>query len=249
MTNSDSGYLLMPEIIRAIAAAYYWEGYQIDAIPTAKLKPEELAVFAGRYKLGDDTMLVVAPSGAGLDVKVALGEDFALVPVSRQSFVRRDKETRYTFGRRADGGAQLTVSGDSTTEIAPRVGPAVRVPSEDLAEGKADEALAGYVKLKTANPSDPAVAETHLNQVGYDFLQKKDVAKAVAVLRLNTQLYPDSANTYDSLGEALEASGDKAGAIAMYKKCIEVAAKQGDVGQSGPARAHSEERLKALGAS
>ena len=35
----------------------------------------------------------------------------------------------------------------------------------------------------------------------------------------------------------------------MYKKCIEVAAKQGDVGQGGPARTHSEERLKALGAS
>ena len=33
MTNSDAGYLLMPEIIRAIAAAYYWEGYQIDADP------------------------------------------------------------------------------------------------------------------------------------------------------------------------------------------------------------------------
>ncbi len=249
MTNSDSGYLLMPEIIRAIAAAYYWEGYQIDAIPTAKLTPEELAIFAGRYKLGEDTMLVVAPSGAGLDVKVALGEDFALVPVSRQSFVRRDKETRYTFGRRADGGAQLTVSGDSTTEIAPRVGPTPRVPSEDLAEGKTDEALAEYVKLKTANPSDPAIAETRFNQLGYDFLQKKDYATAIAAFRLNTQLYPDSANTFDSLGEALEASGDRAGAIAMYKKCLEVASKQGDVGQNGTARAHSEERLKALGAS
>ena len=249
MTNSDKGYLLMPEILRSIAAAYYWEGYQIEAIRSVKLSPEELAIYAGKYRLGADTMLVVAPSGAGLEVRIPLGETFTLVPVSRQGFVRRDAETRYTFGRRPDGGAQLTVSGKTETETAPRVGPGMRVPSEDLADGKYDEALAGYRKLIAANPKDPAVAETRFNQLGYGFLQNKDDAKAIAAFRINTELYPDSANTYDSLGEALEASGDKAGAIAMYKKCLEVAAKQGDVGQNGPANVHSQERLKALGTS
>lgn len=249
MTNSDKGYLLMPEILRSIAAAYYWEGYQIEAIRAAKLSPEELAIYAGKYRLDADTVLVVAASGAGLEVKVPLGETFTLVPVSKQGFVRRDAESRYTFGRRADGGAQLTVSGKTSTEIAPRVAPAMRVPSEDLADGKYDDALAGYRKLLAGNPKDPAVAETRFNQLGYEAMQKKDYPKSIAIFRINTELYPDSANTYDSLGEALEASGDKAGAIAMYKKCIEVAAKQGDVDQNGPAKVHSQERLKALGAS
>ena len=249
MTNSDKGYLLMPEIVRSIAAAYYWEGYQIEAIRTAKLSAEELAIFAGKYRLDADTVLVVSPSGAGLEVKVPLGEAFTLVPVSKQAFVRRDAESRYTFGRRADGGAQLTVSGKTSTDTAPRIAPGMRVPSEDLADGKYDEALAGYRKLLAANPKDPAVAETRFNQLGYEAMQKKDYPKSIAIFRLNTQLYPDSANTYDSLGEALEASGDKDGAVAMYKKCVEVAAKQGDVDQSGAARMHSQERLKALGAS
>jgi CubicO group peptidase (beta-lactamase class C family) len=249
MTNSDKGYLLMPEILRSIAAAYYWEGYQIEAIRTATLSADELAIFAGKYRLDADTVLIVAPSGAGLEVKVPLGEGFTLVPVSKQAFVRRDAETRYAFGRRADGGAQLTVSGKTSTETAPRVAPGMRVPSEDLADGKYDEALAGYRKLLAANPKDSAVAETRFNQLGYEALRTKDYAKSIAIFRLNTELYPDSANTYDSLGEALEASGDKAGAIAMYKKCVEVAAKQGDVDQNGPARAHAQERLKALGAS
>jgi len=247
MTNSDRGYLLMPEILRSIAAAYYWEGYQIEAIPAAKLSPEDLAIYAGRYRLDADTMLVVAPSGAGLEVQVALGETFTLVPVSKQAFVRRDAETRYAFGRRPDGGAQLTVSGKSSTATAPRVGPNARVPSEDLADGKYDDALAGYRKLRAANPKDPSVAETRFNQLGYVDLQKKNYPQAIGVFRLNTELYPDSANTWDSLGEALEASGDKAGAIAAYQKCLDVAAKQGDVGQNGPAKVHSLERLKALG--
>jgi CubicO group peptidase (beta-lactamase class C family) len=249
MTNSDKGYLLMPEILRSIAAAYYWEGYQIEAIRVMKLSPDELAIFAGKYRLDTDTMLVVSPSAAGLEVKVPLGETFTLVPVSKQTFVRRDAEARYTFGRRPDGGAQLTVSGKTNTEIAPRVGPGTRVPSEDLADGKVDDAVAGYRKLLAANPKDPAVDETHLNQLGYEAMQKKDYTKSIAIFRVNTQLYPESANTYDSLGEALEASGDKTGAIAMYKKCVEVATKNGDVGQNGPAKVHSQERLKALGAS
>ncbi|MCP6769404.1 hypothetical protein NL529_31610, partial [Klebsiella pneumoniae] len=67
MTNSDAGYRLMPEVIRAIAAAYYWDGYQIEAMPAAKLSPEELAVLAGHYRLDADTVLIVTASGAGLD--------------------------------------------------------------------------------------------------------------------------------------------------------------------------------------
>jgi tetratricopeptide (TPR) repeat protein len=249
MTNSDSGYLLMPEIVRAIAAAYYWDGYQIEAIASAKLTSQELAVFAGRYRVDGDTLLVVTPTASGLDVAVPLGDGFSLVPVSKQAFVRRDAEARYTFGRRADGGAQLIVSDKTKTETAPRVGPSMRVPAEDLAEGKGDEALAGYQKLKAASPADPLVAEDRFNRIGYEFLQRKDYARAVAAFKMNTQLYPDSANTYDSLGEALEASGDKAGAIAMYKKTLEVATSQGDKGQNGTAKLHAQERLKALGVS
>jgi CubicO group peptidase (beta-lactamase class C family) len=251
MTNSDTGYKLMAEVMRSIAAAYYWDGYQIDPIPVARLTPEELGIFAGRYRLDADTIFVVTAAASGLSVHVPLGQDFALVPVSKRSFVRRDEETRYSFERRPDGGAELVVSGKTQAGTAPRVGPKTRVPAEDLLEGHADDALAGYRKLQAEDPKGPTVAEARFNQLGYGFLQAKDYSKSIAVFRLNTQLYPNSANTYDSLGEALEKSGDTAGAIAMYKKAIEIASQPGkaNVDQNGPARAHSEERLKALGAS
>ncbi len=250
MTNSDAGSRLMPEILRAIAAVYFWEGYQIEPLAAAKLSPDELAMYAGRYRLDADTIFIVTPAGAGFQVEVPLSETFELIPVSRVAFVRRDKETRYTFGRREDGGAQLMIGEDSVTRIAPRVNPNTRVPAEDLLAGRVDEAVAAYKKLQAANPADPAIAEERLNQRGYEFLQKKDTAKAIAIFRLNTELYPGSANTYDSFGEALEASGDKAGAIAMYRKCVEVASRPGAEGaaQNASAKAHSEARLKELSA-
>ncbi len=252
MTNSDAGFRVMPEVLRAIAAEYNWEGFQKEPVVLAKLSPEELARFGGRYKLDSDTLFVVTPQGAGLEVKETLGPSFTLLPVSRDAFVRRDEETRYAFGRRADGGAELRIDGEKL-QTAPRVDKNARVPSEDLEAGHVDEALAGYRKLKAANPSDPMVAETRFNGIGYGLLQRGETAKAIAVFRLNTELYPESANTYDSLAEATEASGDKTGAVALYKKALEVAGQgkgsaTAGAGSNESVQAHARVRLEALGA-
>ena len=249
MTNSDAGSRIMPEVLRAIAAEYSWEGFQAEPFALAKLSSDELARFSGRYKLDSDSVLVVTPKGAGLDVTVPLGAGFELLPVTRDAFVRRDETIRYTFARRADGGAELRIEDETKARSAPRVDKNDRFPSEDLEAGRIDEALAGYRRLRAANPADPAVAEPRLNQIGYERLQAKDYARALAVFRLNTELYPDSANTYDSLAEATELSGDKAGAVTLYRKALEIVSRGGASGAVGneAVRSHAEARLKALG--
>ncbi len=250
MTNSDAGFRLMPEILRAIAAEYNWEGYEKGAIPLAKLSPEELALYAGRYKLGSDSVVSIQPGDGRLQASVPLEGGFELLPTSRTTFVRRDEEIRYSFGRRADGGAELRIREGSTSQVAPRISPGTRFPAEDLEAGRLEDALAGYQRLRAADPADPAVAETRLNELGYGLLEKKETAKAVAVLQLNTQLYPDSANTWDSLAEATEAAGDTAGAIAHYRKALETIARAGSADSAvvnERLRSHAVDRLKALG--
>lgn len=250
LTNSDAGFRLMPEILRAIAAEYNWEGYEKSAIPLAKLSPAELALFAGRYKLGSDSVVSFQPGEGRLVASVPLEGGFEVLPISRTVFVRRDEETRYSFGRREDGGAELRIKEGSASRVGPRISPGTRVPAEDLEAGRLEEALAGYQKLRGADPADPAVAETRLNELGYGLLQKKQPAKAVEILRLNTQLYPDSANTWDSLAEATEAAGDTAGAIAHYRKALEMIARGAPAGAAAGnenVRSHAVERLKALG--
>ena len=125
-----------------------------------------------------------------------------------------------------------------------------RVPSEDLEAGRVDEALAAYRKLKEANPSDPAVAEQRFNNVGYRLIAQKDYPKAIAILQLNTELYPASANTYDSLAEAYMASGDKEKAIAFYRKSLGVidADTKTTPEQKTAMKANALAKLKELGA-
>lgn len=70
------------------------------------------------------------------------------------------------------------------------------------------------------HPTDPK--DIILNQVGYTFLFDNQIDKAIAAFQLNVDLFPNVANCYDSLGEALLAKGDRAGALKNYKKALEL---------------------------
>jgi tetratricopeptide (TPR) repeat protein len=67
--------------------------------------------------------------------------------------------------------------------------------------------------LKIANEND-------MNLYGYALLGQKKTDEAIAVFRKNVKDHPDSWNTYDSLGEALAAKGDKKAAIESYSKAM-----------------------------
>jgi predicted Zn-dependent protease len=59
-----------------------------------------------------------------------------------------------------------------------------------------------------------------MNTLGYQYLHGGQLDVAVAVLRLNTETHPQSANTFDSLGEACADAGDQACAIENYRKAV-----------------------------
>jgi len=63
-------------------------------------------------------------------------------------------------------------------------------------------------------------AETNINTAGYNLINAKKIKEAIDVFRLNVKLFPDSWNTYDSLGEALALAGNKKEAIENYEKSV-----------------------------
>jgi tetratricopeptide (TPR) repeat protein len=65
-----------------------------------------------------------------------------------------------------------------------------------------------------------AFVEQMLNTVGYRLLRQQRHAEAIAALRLNSEQYPESANTYDSLGEGYMAAGETALAIESYERSL-----------------------------
>lgn len=61
-----------------------------------------------------------------------------------------------------------------------------------------------------------------INQFGYELMTNNKDEEALRIFKLNTELYPDSFNTYDSYGEILMKMGKKKAAVKAYKHSLEL---------------------------
>ena len=67
-----------------------------------------------------------------------------------------------------------------------------------------------------------------MNNLGYQLLGSKKIADAIAVFQRNVELYPASANVYDSLGDGYEADNKLDLATKNVQKAVEVGTKIDD---------------------
>jgi tetratricopeptide (TPR) repeat protein len=70
--------------------------------------------------------------------------------------------------------------------------------------------------------SEHAIDERMINLLGYRQLQADEKALAIAIFKANVAAFPESANTYDSLGEAYMENGDRELAIQNYRRSLEL---------------------------
>jgi tetratricopeptide (TPR) repeat protein len=83
-------------------------------------------------------------------------------------------------------------------------------------------ALARYQELRRHHAESYYADEAEMNDLGYMLINSKRVGEAIEIFKLNTALYPQSANAFDSLGEAYLLHGDKELALLSYQKSVEL---------------------------
>ena len=93
--------------------------------------------------------------------------------------------------------------------------------TKTIMESGIEAALKQYQELKENEPDTYNFGENELNILGYHLLWRDMKEEAIQVHTLNTREFPESANPYDSLGEAYEANGDTKAAIESYQKALE----------------------------
>lgn len=64
--------------------------------------------------------------------------------------------------------------------------------------------------------------DMHLNFFGYRLMQSGMIDRAIEVFKLNTELFPEITNVWDSLGEAYMNKGNNELAIVNYKKVLDM---------------------------
>lgn len=89
-------------------------------------------------------------------------------------------------------------------------------------EKDAASAIAEYRKLKAQNSQAYDFSENELNILGYQLLGMKRTKDAIEIFKLNVEMFPNSSNPYDSLGETYLADGQKDLALVNYKKAAEL---------------------------
>lgn len=104
-------------------------------------------------------------------------------------------------------------------------------------EESLEAGLKTYSDLKKNKASEFDFGENELNRLGNEYLNKQEMKKALAVLKLNAGAYPESSNVYGNYGAALMKNGDKESAIENFKKSVEL----------NPANPNAIEKLKELG--
>lgn len=85
-----------------------------------------------------------------------------------------------------------------------------------------EAAVAEYRAIKSKQADRYELGEGELNQMGYTLLGAGKVDEAIALFKLNVEMFPDAGNPYDSLGEAYAVKGEKQLAIKSYARSLEL---------------------------
>lgn len=86
--------------------------------------------------------------------------------------------------------------------------------------GEIDWARQTYAAIQRAHPGWLLFTEADLNTAAYHGFYHGKEPRVLAAFQWATELYPGSANAWDSLSEAYEHTGEHAAAIAASKRCL-----------------------------
>jgi len=79
----------------------------------------------------------------------------------------------------------------------------------------------------TRETGDKIKQQSLLNRVGIAFEEQQRYEAAIALFKLNIELFPGNGNLWESLGEGYLAKGDKARAMASYRKSLTMKPSEG----------------------
>jgi len=93
---------------------------------------------------------------------------------------------------------------------------------EILRDQSVDAAINYYYTSREKNPRILLFTERQINALGYEYLSNDQLNDAIALFKLNVDVFPESFNVYDSLGEGYMVNGQYDLAIKNYNISLEL---------------------------
>jgi hypothetical protein len=210
--------------LRAAALAY-------DASPIATGTPDiaTLRRYIGRYGYSPHQVAELTLEGERLVLSV---HDYIpsssawlrtmLHQTANAQFATEIPGLRVSFDRSAAGAAGARIEWDGMQREAPRLAENYRFPLELLQSGAIDDAVESLLANRAYYATAVPGLEAYVNRLGYDCLGDGRSEEAITLFQLNVALFPESSNTYDSLGEGYLERGDTALAVTNYRRSLDL---------------------------
>jgi len=202
--------------------------YEPSVMETVELEPGQADRLAGRYLFSPHQILTIEWSEEGL-LRV---EDFfegsfrnvrtRLHSVGSGRFLTDISGVELNFDQNFGLSTGVTLNWRGIEVYARRAPEGHRLPMELFADGLIMEAVEIFHAQKDFYVYEVPGFEAQINRIGYRLLRDEKYDEAIAVFAMNVDFFPESFNTYDSLGEAYMESGRRHEAIENYEKALEL---------------------------
>ncbi len=95
---------------------------------------------------------------------------------------------------------------------------------QKIVEGGLENAIRWYQEVKDKHQKlySYSFYEVLIQELGLDLLNENKINEAIAVFRFNAHAFPDSADVWEQLGDALAKTGDPQQAMANYEKSLQL---------------------------
>lgn len=224
LTNSNHPDFIS-ELIRSVAYTYEWENF-VPVYTKLNLEKKDLALIPGRYKIAEDDLVEIFMKDNSLFKRQLAKSSKELVKISDTTFISRDQNIPIQFSKNTENDdlelLRLDPFDGSITSSFERLDVNEILPFEHLVAGEYAKSLKAYQSIMKTDPKNDAVNEFRINRRGYELMGDEKLVLARDVFKINTVLYPESANVYDSYAEACMKNKEYDLAIKNYQKSLEL---------------------------
>ena len=214
MSNCDKGYEMKMPFFRSVASTYCIDNILHPDYEIVDLTAGEVEFFSGNYKMEFDKSIKIFSKNNKLVYKTIYGGLKQLNYVGNNILIDESRTVKIEFKK--DSG-KLYMNGN----IIERLNHGENLPSDYIEANDIEQAVKCYQELMEKDSDMKNWLENNLNNVGYNCISGNDYNTSIAFLKISSILFPESTNSWDSLGEVYFFDKQYELSIKAMKKSLE----------------------------
>lgn len=190
----------------------------------SKNSPEFIEAVSGNYLFNSDESIGITFIEGKLNVRWRGKNNIEPLKVNDSTFYLQEMNEKFVFKMYPKVHIKLASKREheGKTYKFPKLANGEKTPREYLLNKEYEKALLGYKAIQRKDSLDRTIRERTFNRLGYQMIKSEKIDDAIEIFKINTELYPNSSNTFDSLADGYLKKNDTVKAIHFYKKALSI---------------------------